>query len=121
MLQGEAVKCLIVFMIIIKCVYNFEVILSKTNDNQDQNIERLASFRNKSYEIPLFQTRYITIQTHLNDFLRNNINVVGFKFQIRSTRPELVNIQKQIMISTKDVKSDDLSTVLLEDLYICKY
>jgi len=108
-------------MIIIKCVYNFEVILSKTKDNQDQNIESLASFRDKSYEIPLFQTRYITIQTHANDFIRNNINVVGFKFQIRSTRPELVNIQKEVMIPTKDVKFDNLSTVLLEDLYICEY
>jgi len=111
-------------MIIIKCVYNFEVILSKTKDNQDQSIEYLVSYGNKSYEIPLFQTRYITIQTFSNDFLRNKydyINVVGFKFQLRSTRPKLVNIKKEIMIPTNDIKFDNLSTVLLEDLFICKY
>jgi hypothetical protein len=119
MLQRQTLQYLILFLTIFKCVYNFEIFLSKTKDDKDQNMEQLVSFRNKSYEIPLFQTRYVTIRTHSNDFhpkKNDNSNVIGFKFQVRSSNPELVNIRKEITISTNNLK-----TILLEDLYICKY
>lgn len=123
MLQGQVLKCLILFMTIFKCVYNFEVFLSKTNNNNDQNIENLGSYRNKTYEVPLFETRYITIRTHFNDFRHNknnDSNVVGFKFQVRSTDPNVVNIRKEA-IPTKTDEINNFNTVLIEDLYICEY
>jgi len=117
MLLRQAVKYLIVFITIIKCVYSFEAFFSKTKDDKDQTIEPLERFHNKSYQIPLFKTHYITIRAHLNDFQRNK-NVIGYKFQLRSTRPEIVKIRKELMIPTKD---ETINTILLEDLYICEY
>lgn len=122
MLQGQAVRCLIVFITIFKCVYNFEVFARKTKDGNDQNIQQLANYRNKSYEIPLFQTHYLILRIHANDFQgHSKSNIIGFKFQVQSTDPEVVNLRKKIMMLTSNENTDKLHTVLLDDLYICKY
>ncbi|CAF2793679.1 unnamed protein product [Rotaria sp. Silwood2] len=121
MIQGQVFKCCILFLTIIKCVLGFKIFINETQYNKDQNIDYLASVHNKSYEIPLFQTRYITIQTDSNDFHRNkydNSNVIGFKLQIRSSHPEFINLRKEVMIPPETAKLNNSDTVLIEDLYI---
>jgi hypothetical protein len=124
MLQEQTLKYFIVFIITVKCADSLEIVLSKTNDDTDKNVEYLGSFLNKSYEIPLFQRRYVTIRMHPNDFPRTssyNRNVVGFKFQIKSILPNVVNIRKEVTLPEEKTKLNDLNTILVEDLFICKY
>jgi hypothetical protein len=121
MLQGQALKIFILFITSIKYVYSFEIFISKI---QDKNIEDFVPVRNQSCEVPLFQTRYVTIKIHPDDLRHNNNdinNVVGFKFQIKSTDPKVVIIRKEIIMPTKTPIINDSNTVLLEDLYICEY
>jgi hypothetical protein len=121
MLQGQALKIFILFITSIKYVYNFEIFISKI---KDENIKDFVPFYNQSCEIPLFQTRYVTIKIHPDDLRYDNndvSNVIGFKFQIRSTNPEVVIIRKEIIMTTKTPVINDSNTVLLEDLYICEY
>ncbi|CAF1067180.1 unnamed protein product [Rotaria sordida] len=104
-----------------KSMDNFEIFIDKTNNDKDQNIEYLTSFGNKSYEISLFQIRHITIQVDSNDFYHNkhnNSNVVGFKIQINSTNPKIINLRKEVPISTETIKINNSNTILVEDLYI---
>jgi len=101
---------------IIKYVHNFEIFIKKTNDNNHKKTEQLKLFSNKTYEIPLFQTHYITIRIS-RDGLRhaghiNQHNIVGFKLQVKSTDIRVIKIQKEIRTSTNNI--------LLEDLFICK-
>jgi hypothetical protein len=119
MLQGQTLKYLIVIIIIVKYVDSLEIFLSKTND--DIEVEHLASFRNKSYEIPLFQTRYLTIRTHPNDIHPVQLgekNMIGLKYQIKSTLPKVVNIRKEVASSEKNPESNG---IVVEDLFICEY
>jgi hypothetical protein len=111
MQEQHIIKWLILFLLILECVYSFEIFIKKTTNNNEQNIEQLGSFSNKSYQIPLFQTRYITIQINPNDL---HHNVVGFKFQVKSSDIRVIDVQKEIMIPTNP------NNILLEDLFIRK-
>ncbi|CAF4863944.1 unnamed protein product [Rotaria socialis] len=85
------------------------------------NVEYLASFRDKPYELPLFQSHYITIQTSSNDFRRHqhdNNSVIGYKFQIDSTNPLVLKLEKDVTISTRSTKNENVNTILVDDLYI---
>jgi hypothetical protein len=124
MLQEQTLKCMIIFMITVKCVHNLEILISKTKDDTNQTVEHLQSFHNKSYEIPLFQIRYLTVRTHSNDFHRNKSddrNVIGFKFQIRSTLPNVVIIRKEVNPLAEKMETTNIDTFLVEDLFICEY
>jgi hypothetical protein len=117
MLQGQALLCSILFMTIVRCIYSFEIFINNTKDG---TVKQLESFRNKSYELPLFQKRFITIRAHPNDFRPNTYNshVVGFKYQVRSTDPSIVRIRKE---TTAPTGINNSKMILLEDLYICEY
>jgi hypothetical protein len=121
MQEQYMIKWLILFVTIIECAHSLEIFIKKTNSNNDQNIEPLKSFYNKTYQIPLFQTRYITIRINRDDLRRNkNVHdhdVVGFKFQVKSTDNRIVDVQKEILVTTNANSSNN---VLLEDLFICK-
>lgn len=124
MLQGQTLQCLIVFITIFQCVYNFEVFVSKTKDNNDQNIQQSIDNNIKSYEIPLFQTHYLTLRTHANDFQQirhSKSNVIGFKFQVQSTSPGVVTVRKEAPMSADGKNTGNSNKILLEDLYICEY
>ncbi len=118
------IKWLILFITIIKCAHSLEIFIKKTNSNNDQNIEPLKLFYNKTYQIPLFQTRYITIRINRDDLGRNkNVHdhdVVGFKFQVKSTDNRVVDVQKEIIVPTRKTNENSSNNVLLEDLFICK-
>ncbi len=110
------IKWLVLFLMIIKCVHTFEIFIKKTNDNNHKKTEQLKLFYNKTYEIPLFQTHYITIRIS-RDGLRhaghiNQHNIVGFKLQVKSSDIRVVKIQKEVRTSTNNI--------LLEDLFIRK-
>ncbi|CAF1475711.1 unnamed protein product, partial [Adineta steineri] len=97
-------------------------LLKKTNSNDDQDVEQLQSYANKTYQIPLFQKRYVTIRIN-PDELRGNKNIknnkiVGFKFQVQTTDTRIVRIQKEVMAPTKEVNANNSNNVLLEDLFI---
>lgn len=124
MRQGQTLKYWIIFFILIQSVQNFEIFIGKTRDINNENVEQLGSRQNKSYEIHLFQTRYITVRIHPNDLRRTGINhshVVGFKFQVRTSRENIVEIKKELDISTDDKKIKDADPVIAEDLFICEY
>ncbi|CAF2793698.1 unnamed protein product [Rotaria sp. Silwood2] len=100
---------------------HFKIFINETQYNKDQTIEYLTTFPNKSYEMPLFQTRYITIRVDSNDFQhkkQNISNVIGFKLQIRSTDPKVINLRKEFMKPTENAETNNSNTVLIEDLYI---
>jgi len=115
------IKWLVLFLIIIKCVNTFEIFIKKTNDNNHQTTEQLKLFYNKTYEIPLFQTRYITLRISRDGLRRtghvNQHDIVGFKFQVKSTDIRVVKIQKEVR-SSKNVSNTN--NILLEDLFIRK-
>lgn len=107
------IQWLILFLTYNKCVHSFQILIQ----NNDQKYEELKLFSNTSYQIPLFQTRYITIKISPNDFLRNGYtnqaNIIGFKFQVKSTDVGVVEVKKEIQSPTENI--------LLEDLFICKF
>lgn len=115
----DMIKWLVLFLILIGSVHTFEIFIKKPDD--DQNIEGLKSFYNKTYEIPLFQTRFITIRIYPDDLQRtgrvSQHDVIGFKFQVKSTDIQVVEIRKEVRIPTN---SNNSNHVLLEDLFICK-
>ncbi|CAF1013472.1 unnamed protein product [Rotaria sordida] len=122
MQEQHIIKWLILFITIIKGVHSVDIFIKKTNDNNDENIEELQSFYDKPYEMPLFQTRYITIRINPNglhhDQNKNNHHVVGFKFQVKSTNIRVVNVQKEVMVPTRIKNINDSNNILLEDLFI---
>ncbi len=115
------IKWLVLYLTVLQCVHGFEIFIKKTNDNNDTNIQPLRSFRNKTYQIPLFETRYITIRISPDDLRRNGYvnqsDVIGFKFQVKSTDIQVVEIKKEVRVPTK---TSNTNHVLLEDLFICK-
>ncbi len=124
MLQGQVVKCLILFITIVKCTNSFEIFISRAKYDKNQTIEDFKSFHNRSCEISLFQTRYITIRVYPRDLRRHqndNSSVIGFKFQVKSTNPDVVNIQKNVVLPTTTKIINDSKNILNEDLYICEY
>jgi hypothetical protein len=122
--EQHIIKLVILFIIIIKCVHSFDIFIKKTNNNNDKEIQKLESFYNKTYQIPLFQTRYITIRIYQNDLYRdgniNNHDVIGFKFQVKSTDIRVVDIEKEVMLPARITNTNNSNNVLLEDLFICK-
>lgn len=124
MRQGQTLKYSILFFIAIQSVSTFEILIAERIDGIDQNIQHLGENVNKSYEIPLFQTRYVTVRVHTNDLHRHGNNrggdIVGFKFQIKSSVPNVVGIEKELNIPAEGADIDDRKSVLVEDLFICK-
>ncbi|CAF1412207.1 unnamed protein product [Adineta steineri] len=115
MLQRQLLTGVILFITIIKYVDNFQIFI---NNTKIQNIESSLPYSNKSYEIPLFQTHYITIRTYTDDFY-NISHVIGFKFQIKSTNSELVTIRKETKLPIETATDNGIeNNVLREDLYI---
>ncbi|CAF1124907.1 unnamed protein product [Adineta steineri] len=115
MLQRQLLTGVILFITIIKYVDNFQIFI---NNTKFQNIESSLPYSNKSYEIPLFQTHYITIRTYTDDFY-NISHVIGFKFQIKSTNSELVTIRKENTPPIETATDNGIeNNVLREDLYI---
>ncbi len=115
------IKWLILFITIIECAHCFEIFIKKTNNNDDKKIEQLKSFHNKTYQISLFQTHYITIRIHPDDLRRNGHvnqdNVVGFKFQVKSTDIRVLDVKKEVRVPTS---TSNTNNILLEDLFISK-
>ncbi|CAF0971935.1 unnamed protein product [Adineta ricciae] len=72
--------------------------------------------------MPLFQTRYVTIRVHANDLHRSDRRaagtVIGFKFELKSTDPNIIKMEKIISTQRKPTNNTDFHTVLIEDLYI---
>ena len=122
MQQGQTLKFWIVFLILINYVNSFEIFIGERLDGQDQNVEQLGARENKSYEINLFKSRYITIRIDPNDLRRNGNSrgdVVGFKFQIRSSLANVVEIRKVLPIPADQMEKVD--PVIEEDLFVRKY
>ena len=119
MKKQHIIKWLILFLTVIESVHCFEIYIKNKNDGNKVTIEHLKYSSNKTYEIPLFQTHYITIKINPND-LDDNRNVIGFKFQVQSTDIRVVDIRKEIMVPTKITNGNNSKNILLEDLFICK-
>ena len=124
MMQGQTLKYSILFLIAIQCVSTFEILIAERINGREQNIQHLGWNVNKSCQIPLFQTRYVTVRVHSNDLHRHGNNrdgnVVGFKFQIKSAVPNVVAIEKELIIPTGGADIHDRKLILVEDLFICK-
>ena len=122
MQQGQTLKFWIVFLILINYVNSFEIFIGERLDGQDQNVEQLGARENKSYEINLFKSHYVTIRIDPNDLRRNGNSrgdVVGFKFQIRSSLANVVEIRKVLPIPADQMEKVD--PVIEEDLFVRKY
>jgi hypothetical protein len=117
-------KWLMLFLAILESAHSLEIFIKKTAEKNDQNTERLASFANKTYQIPLFQTRYLAIRLNPDDLRRDgdadNQAVAGFKFQVKSTDSRVIDVRKEIMVPTTNSNGNSSSQVLLEDLFICE-
>ncbi len=109
------IQWLLLFLTIINGIYTFELFIKKSDDNQD--IESLKSYTNRTYQIPLFQTRLITIRIHSDDLRHNEHELIGFKFQVQSSDIRVMDIRKEIQMTNTNQKKN----ILLEDLFICKF
>ncbi|CAF0943208.1 unnamed protein product [Adineta ricciae] len=94
----------------------------KAKDDTNEVVENAKSYQNKTYQIPLFQTRYVSIKINPDELYQNDrktkLEVVGFKFQVQSTDPRVVNIQKEIIVPAKTIDANNSNNILLEDLFI---
>ena len=108
------VQWLILF---ISGIQTFELFIK--NDN-DQSNETFKSYANRSYQIPLFQTRFITIRIHPDDLRHveraQKHDIIGFKFQVQSSDIRVLDVRKEIRTANINKKNN----VLLEDLFIRK-
>ncbi|CAF1516787.1 unnamed protein product [Rotaria magnacalcarata] len=70
----------------------------------------------------LLQTRYITIQVTPNDLYHdhhtNKSNVIGFKFQVKSTNIRVLDVKKEVIVPSKLENTTKSNNILLEDLFI---
>ena len=67
------------------------------------------------YELPMFQSRLLTVQLSLQrSYHKQNLKIIGFRFQIQSTNPDVVLIKKNVQQTTTN-------NVVLTDLFIRKY
>jgi len=67
------------------------------------------------YELPMFQSRLLTAQLSLQrSYHKQNLKIIGFRFQIQSTNPDVVLIKKNVQQTTTN-------NVVLTDLFIRKY
>ena len=95
-------RCLLALMIIFTEI--------TTNDGwqtfigNDSSTEPWSTYQNKSFVIPLFQRRQLLSRIDLEK------NVIGYKYRIRSSNDEVVQIRKSIQTPN----------VLSEELYIGK-
>ena len=108
------IQCLLLFLTIVNGIHTFELFIKKPDDNQ--GIEAFKSYTNRTYQMPLFQTRLITIRIHPNDLRRDEHDIIGFKFQVQSSVDGIVDIRKEIQMA----KPNQQKNILLEDLFICK-
>ena len=123
MLRGQLLRWCILLITLAKYTSSFEVLIKTTLADDDQTSEKWQDFKNKSYEIPLFQKRYVTIRTQLNDIQskRFNRSVVGFKFHVSSINAVVADVRKELTPLTTPTESINDPAILLEDLYIGKY
>ena len=123
MLRGQLLRWCILLITLAKYTASFQVLIKTTIAEDDQISEQWENFKNKSYEIPLFQKRYVTIRTQLNDIQSKQFNrsVVGFKFHVSSTNAIVADVRKELTPLTTPTASTNAPTILLEDLYIGKY
>ncbi|UJR33152.1 hypothetical protein I4U23_020609 [Adineta vaga] len=116
------IKYLILIIHILTYVHSVEINIKNTNDKNDQDIENLNLYMKKTYQLPLFQTRYISIRINPDDLHRkentSDQDIIGFKFQIQSTDKRVVHIQKEVLVPTKTINQNNSSHILLEDLFI---
>ena len=121
MLSKEVLKSVLFFLTVVKYAHSLDLFIETS---KYKNHEQLTPLRNKSYEMPLFQTRYVTIRVHANDLHRSDHQatgtVIGFKFELKSTDTNIIKMEKIIPTQRKSTNNIDLNTVLIEDLYICK-
>ncbi|CAF3910969.1 unnamed protein product [Rotaria magnacalcarata] len=122
--KQHTINSLILFITIFACVHSFEIFIKKTNNKNDSKIEEFKSFHNKTYNMSLLQTRYITIQVTPNDLYHdhhtNKSNVIGFKFQVKSTNIRVLDVKKEVIVPSKLENTTKSNNILLEDLFICK-
>lgn len=124
MVQGQTLKSVVLFLFAIECVLTFEILIAERINGVDKNIQQLRLNENKSCEIPLFQTRYVTIRLHPTDLHKRGNgggrDIVGFKVQIKSSLANVVKITKDLDKTTGPSNIDDTKSVIAEDLFICK-
>jgi hypothetical protein len=124
MLQGQAVKCLILFITIVKCISSFEILAVNTKNDKVQNMTDLKSIHNRTFEVPLFQILNMTLRIHPNDLHRNkqgNSRVIGLKFQVGSANPDVANVREKTMFAASATIINDPETIRQEDLDIREY
>ena len=97
-----------------------EIFIGKSNYG---TVPSQTPFSNKSYEMPLFEARYLSIRVRANEFRRKagNSHVVGFEFQMKSSQPDIVEMQKDLSMPSSFADGTHPDAVLIQDLYICKY
>lgn len=73
-----------VLVILVRCVSNFEIILNRIKEENSTN---------KSFEIPLYERRNLTIRIDSNEFNRRDI--IGLKYRIQTTILNVIQIKQQ--------------------------
>jgi len=90
MIQQRTIKWLTLFLIIIQHVHCIDIFIKNSRNGKDEIVQELKHFTKRTYEIPLFQTRYIKIKMHGHD----NKDIIKIQFQVNSTDIRVVHIKK---------------------------
>ena len=107
-------------MVFFQTTSTFEIFLEDENGKNSS----VQSYVNGTYQMPLFQTRYITVRINADNLRRNgNLNekdIVGFKLQAQSTDARVIEIEKELITSNPRANNKQLKKILVEDLFIRK-
>lgn len=107
-------------MICFQCANSFEIYLKDENGKNHS----VQSYANRTYQMPLFQTRHINIQFNIDHLRRdgrvNNKDIVGFKLQVQSTDARVIEIEKELAVPYQRASDKPLKKILVEDLFIRK-
>jgi hypothetical protein len=107
-------------MIHFQCANSFEIYLK---DEHGKN-HTVQSYVNRTYQMPLYQTRHINIRFNIDDLRRdgrvNNKEIVGFKLQVQSTDARVIEIEKELVVPSQLASNKQLKKILVEDLFIRK-
>jgi hypothetical protein len=117
----HVIKCWILLLTGLGRVLSLDVFIKATMDAHDESTTSVSSLANTTYEMPLFQIRYIVMRVNLDELRRDGQHhLVGIKFQVSSTDSRVIKARKEVRMPMKPNNTTQSNQVLLDDLYIRK-
>ena len=114
----STMKFFFLVSIVFQLTNSFELFIRQSSD-ENASLLNLNSFKNRSYQISLFQTRTIIVKIKPEKlFLASGKIFSAFRLQVKAKDHQVIEIKKQSTGISTSFPSIELDPILFDDLFI---